>query len=334
MIDDYLRFIKQNHHDIFACPEKYISETEEAIGRYLSYNSGYAKLLGSWTTAIQFWLLLAWVRKGDEVILPANTYSATAIAITNIWAVPIFADIKLSDYTIDPESIWKNISPKTKAIIPVHIYGYPCDMDSILSIAKKYNISVIEDASHAFGWEYKWKKLWTIWDFGAFSCHSSKNFGTFGNGWLLWTPHNYSRSIQDLMYPDSLSENVVLSGRTPWNIGVLDAIVLGLKLRFIDTVINNNKQIYTFFLEKYSHCDFVFPDLDFENHKISIRNLVVLSRNRDSFIKKWLWRQYYSSNLSSLPYFCWGVNDKLENTELFFQQNLWLNYYFGILPIK
>jgi len=157
--DEYVAFIYKYYTDILTNPNNYINLVENKIAWYLWW--WYVKLLDSWTTAIQFWLLALWVNKSDEVILPANTYSATAIAVTNIWAIPVFADINLENFTIDYKDLEKKITDKTKVIIPVHIYGYNCEMDEIKNIAQKYNLKILEDASHAFWWEYNKEKLGT-----------------------------------------------------------------------------------------------------------------------------------------------------------------------------
>jgi len=117
---------------------------------------------------------------GDEVIVPAYTYVATAIAVTAVGAIPVIADINRS-LGIDPEDVERKISKYTKAIIPVHMQGMPCDMDALMAIAKKHNIYVLEDACQGIGGEYKGRKLGTIGDAGAYSFNSAKNI-TAGEG--------------------------------------------------------------------------------------------------------------------------------------------------------
>ena len=110
------------------------------------------------------------VKKGDEVIVPSLTFAATANAVKYVGATPVFADIKsLVDLTIDPEDIRRKVTDKTKVIISMHYAGFPADMDSIMDIAKEYNLKVVEDACHAPLSEYKGKKLGSIGDIGTFS---------------------------------------------------------------------------------------------------------------------------------------------------------------------
>lgn len=325
--NDYLNFINKYYNDIFSNPNKYVELTESKISSYLWW--GYVKLLNSWTTSIQLWLLTSWVKPWDEVILPANTYSATAIAITNIWAIPVFADINLDNYTIDYKDIEIKITKKTKAIIPVHLYWYNSDMNNILNIAKKYNLKIIEDASHAFWWEYFWKKLWTIWDIWAFSCHLTKNFWTFWNGWIFYTKDiEIFNKLNNYIFPDVQNKEVLKSLRTPANMLAMDAIVLLLKLKYIDWVIESNLNLYNRYCEEYNNKWFIFPKLDLLNNKLHIRNLVVLSEQREKFIDDWFWKIYYNYNLAE----SWIFSDKiyLEKTNIFFKKNIALNFYFWI----
>jgi perosamine synthetase len=140
--------------------------------------------LNSGTSALHLGLTLAGVGPGDEVILPAQTFIATGLVVLMLGAKPVFADIQLDSGNIDPESIYKKISPRTKAIIPVHWSGYPCDMDEICEIAQKHNLSVLEDAAHAIGSYYKGKPIGTLSRFTAFSFQAIKHLTT-GDGGLL-----------------------------------------------------------------------------------------------------------------------------------------------------
>lgn len=326
--EKYLNFITKYYSDILLNPNKYINLVENKIASYLWW--GYVKLLNSWTTALQFWLLSLWVEPWDEVILPANTYSATAICITNIWAKPVFCDINIDNYTLDLDDLRNKITSKTKVIIPVHLYWYNCHMNDILKIAEENKIHVLEDASHAFWWEYFWQKLWTIWDIWAFSCHLSKNFWTFWNWGIFFTKNkNLFDKIDNYIYPDNLSTEVIKSLRTPANISAMEALVLLFKLDIIDDVIYSNLELFKKYLKLYENNDLILPKLDLENHKLHIRNFTVLSNNREKYIKNWLAKQYYNINLIKSNTFKKFVNwEDLRNTEIFFSKNLSFNFYF------
>jgi dTDP-4-amino-4,6-dideoxygalactose transaminase len=147
----------------------------------------YAIALSNCTVALHLAMILSDIKEGDEVICPSLTFVATVNAIRYVKAIPVFADIKsYEDLTIDPIDIKKKITPKTKAIVVMHYGGFACDIDAIMTIAKDYNLKVIEDASHAPLSEYNGRKLGTIGDIGCFSFFSNKNIST-GEGGLLDT---------------------------------------------------------------------------------------------------------------------------------------------------
>lgn len=324
--DEYISFIYKHYNDILLNPNKYIKLVEDNISRYLWW--WYVKLLNSWTTALQFWLLSLWVKKWDEVILPANTYSATAISIINIWAKPVFADINLDNYTINYKDIEDKITNNTKVIIPVHLYWYNCDMNNILKLANKYKIKVLEDVSHAFWWEYYWKKLWTLWNIWIFSCHNSKNFWTFWNWGIFYTDdYRLYNNIDNYIFPDKQNKNILYSWRTPANIWVFDSLSLYFKLKYIKKIIDYNINLYYQYIEKYKETDFIFPKLDLDNNKLHLRNFTVLSNSRNKYIENFEWKQYYSLNLQNHLIF---KNNQtiLENTKYFFDNNLSLNFYY------
>lgn len=320
-----MNFIERYYSDIFENPSRYIEMTEKAIAEYLWW--GHVRLVNSGTTAIQLGLLSVGVQPWDEVILPANTYSATAIAITNIGAIPVFADITLRNFTIDSRDIQNKITKKTKAIIPVHLYGYNCAMDEILAIAKQHNLKVIEDASHAFWWEYHGKKLGTLGDVWAFSAHMTKNFWTFGNGGIFFTKDTHIiERLDAYMFPDRQTKEVLRSWRTPANMLAMDAVVLFLKLKHIRTIIDYNRALFLQMKKEFQESDFLFPEINEEN-SLHIRNFTVLSPQRDQYIEQWLGKQYYQYALHQGDIFSEKIQ-KLPNTEKFFQENLSLNFYF------
>jgi perosamine synthetase len=145
--------------------------------------------LNSGTSALHLGLIVAGIKEGDEVIIPAQTFIATGLSVLMQKAVPVFADIQVETGNIDPESIKEKITSRTKAIIPVHWGGYPCDMDEINVIASNYNLKVIEDAAHALGASYKGKPIGTLSDFTAFSFQAIKHLTT-GDGGALCCDKN------------------------------------------------------------------------------------------------------------------------------------------------
>ncbi len=144
----------------------------------------YTVALNSGTDALHLALRAMDIGEGDEVITTAFTFVATTEAIGIVGAHPVFVDIDPNTFNMDVNKIESAITDKTKAIIPVHLYGQPCEMDKIMEIAKKYNLRVIEDCCQAIGAEYKGQKVGTFGDVGCFSFYPTKNLGTMGDGGL------------------------------------------------------------------------------------------------------------------------------------------------------
>lgn len=141
--------------------------------------------VASGTDALLLALFATGVGPGDEVITTDFSFFASAGVIVRLGAVPVFVDIEADSYNIDPDLIEAAITDKTKAIVPVHLYGQVADMDPIMEIAKRHNLKVIEDAAQAIGAEYKGKKAGSIGDYGCFSFYPSKNLGAGGDGGLI-----------------------------------------------------------------------------------------------------------------------------------------------------
>lgn len=165
-----------------------VAKFEEMVKKYLGVE--YALALNSCTAGLHLSLVAAGIGRGDEVITTPMTFVATANVIEHVGAKPVFADVELSSMNINPKEIEKKITPKTKAIIPVHMAGRPCQMDAILDLAEKYQLTVIEDAAHAFGAKYHGKKIGTISDLTAFSFYVTKNLIT-GEGGMVTTNNSH-----------------------------------------------------------------------------------------------------------------------------------------------
>lgn len=162
-----------------------VSLFEEEFAAYCGVAHGVA--VDSGTTALEMALRAYKIGPGDEVITAANTFIATALAISYTGATPVLVDIHPSTYTMDPLQLESAITPRTKAIIPVHLYGHPADMDPILAIARRHNLVVIEDAAQAHGAQYKGKRVGSLGDAAAFSFYPAKNLGAYGDGGMVVT---------------------------------------------------------------------------------------------------------------------------------------------------
>ena len=162
----------------------FVKEFEERFSKFVK--SKYSIACSSCTTALHIALAALGIQKGDEVIVPAFTWVSTANAVEFTGAKPIFCDIDLRTFNIDINKIEDLITEKTKAIIPVHLFGLPVDMDAIMTVSMKYNLKIVEDAACGFGAYYKNKHVGNFGDFGCFSFHPRKAITT-GEGGMITT---------------------------------------------------------------------------------------------------------------------------------------------------
>lgn len=167
---------------------KHVTDFEEEFAKYIGVK--HAISVGNGTDALVVALMACGIGEGDEVITTPFTFFSTAESISCVGAVPVFADVRKDTYNIDPSKIEEKITPKTKAIMPVHIFGQPAEMDEIKKIAEKHNLLVIEDAAQAAGSVYKGRKSGSLGDVGCFSFFPTKNLGCAGDGGMITTDND------------------------------------------------------------------------------------------------------------------------------------------------
>ena len=176
---------------------KFVGDFERDFAEYVNAAEGIA--VNSGTSALHLALLSAGVGEGDQVITTPFTFVATVAAIDYTGAKAVLVDIDPASFNIDVTKVEKAITPRTKAIIPVHLYGQPADMDPVLEIARKYKLIVIEDAAQAHGAEYKGRRVGSIGDMACFSFYPGKNLGAYGEGGLVSTSNpEYAKKLRIL----------------------------------------------------------------------------------------------------------------------------------------
>lgn len=212
---------------------KYASAFESEFATYLE--AGHCVGVANGTDAIEIALQAVGVEKGDEVIVPANSFIATAEAVSNIGAVPVFADIDPDHYTLDPAKIEEKITPRTKAIIPVHLYGLPAEMDVIVAVAREHGLKIVEDCAQAHGSTYKGKKVGTFGDAATFSFYPSKNLGAFGDAGAIVTNDAATADRARLIANHGQLEKNrhTIVGRNSRMDGI-QAAILSIKLKHLD----------------------------------------------------------------------------------------------------
>lgn len=179
---------------------------------------------------------------GDEVLVPSNTYIATALAVTYVGAVPVFVEPNIDTYNIDVNKIEAAINDKTKAIMPVHLYGQPCDMDSLLTIARKHSLYVVEDCAQAHGATYKGRKVGSFGDIAGFSFYPGKNLGALGDaGAVITNNQALSDKVRALAnYGSDHKYHHIYKGHNS-RLDEIQAAFLSVKLPYLD-VMNKVRQ--------------------------------------------------------------------------------------------
>lgn len=192
-----------------------IKEFEDKLAQYTGVK--YAVGISNGTAALHAACFAAGIKEGHEVITSPITFAASANCVLYMGAKPVFADIDPKTYNIDPEDIKKKITKKTKAIIPVHFTGQPCDMDEILKIAREYNLMVIEDGAHALGAEYKGRPVGGIGDMTTFSFHPVKHITT-GEGGAITTNDEalYKKLLLFRTHGITRDSNELIDNEGPW----------------------------------------------------------------------------------------------------------------------
>jgi dTDP-4-amino-4,6-dideoxygalactose transaminase len=210
-----------------------VAAFEEEFAAYSGAKIGIGVNTG--TSALHLALLAAGVGPGDEVITVPFTFVATVAAIHYTGATPVFVDVDPKTFTMDPAGLEAAITKKTKAIIPVHLYGQVADMDPILAIAKKHGLIVIEDACQAHGAEYKGRRAGSIGDMGAFSFYPGKNLGAYGEGGMVTTSNpEFARSIRMLRdWGSEKKYHHILKGYN-YRLEGIQGAVLRVKLRHLE----------------------------------------------------------------------------------------------------
>lgn len=191
---------------------------------------------------------------GDEVIVPAHTFVATALAVVNAGATPVLADIHPHTLTIDPAQLEKCISKKTKAIIPVHLYGNPCDMKAITSIAENHNLHVIEDNAQAQGAVYHSHKTGTFSTMSFTSFYPTKNIGALGDGGMITTDHEelYQKAACLRNYGKAKNGQYSMAGVNS-RLDELQAHMLQIKLKHLDAWNNERRTIASWYESELQH---------------------------------------------------------------------------------
>ena len=261
-----------------------VEKFENEFAEYLGVK--HVISVGSGTDALIISLMAMGIGEGDEVIVPAFSFVATAFAATLVGATPVFTEILPSTHNIDPDDIKKKIKKKKKAVIPVHLYGNPSDMDEILAIAKKHNILILEDAAQAHGAIYKEKKAGALGDIAAFSFYPSKNVGAYGDGGAISTNNNLlaekARLIRNYGQEKKYFSKIIgFNSR----LDSIQAAVLRVKLRRLDEINKKRRKNVSLYKKLLKGLGIEIPS-ETKNSKSANYILTIQAKNRDKVIEK------------------------------------------------
>lgn len=231
---------------------------ETAFAEYC--DSKYCVGVGNGLDALLL-VLKAWdIGEGDEVIVPSNTYIATALAVTYVGATPVFVEPDIRTYNIDPAKIEEKITEKTKAIMPVHLYGQACDMDPIMEIAKKHSLLVLEDCAQAHGATYKGKVIGSFGDAAGFSFYPGKNLGALGDaGATVTNDEALAAKVRALgNYGSDYKYHHIYKGNNS-RLDELQAAFLSAKLPYMDKVNEDRRATAGKYLEGITNPQITLP---------------------------------------------------------------------------
>ena len=262
---------------------KFVEQFEKEFASFCGCK--YAIGVGSGTEALWLSLLALGVGPGDDVITVPSTFMATSEAISFCGARPIFVDIDRETYNMDPVLLEKAITPRTKAIIPVHLFGQMADMDPIMEIAKGHKLFVVEDACQAHGAEYKGKAAGSIGDAGCFSFYPGKNLGAYGEAGAVVT--NNDKTDRDIrMLRDHGQSRKYHHAMIGWNARMdgLQGAVLSVKLSHLRNWNERRRKNAQLYDEKLSNIDGVIVPKETNYAKHVYHVYAVRVRNRDSLI--------------------------------------------------
>ncbi|MDR2407539.1 MAG: DegT/DnrJ/EryC1/StrS family aminotransferase [Bacteroidales bacterium] len=280
--DEFHKAIENVCADTAFSGGKYVESFEKKFAQYCDIP--HAAAVNSGTSALHLAMLVLGIGPDDEVIVPANTFIASAWGVTYVGATPVFVDCDKKTWEIDVSSAEKAITKKTKAIIGVHLYGQPCNIDGLKAIVDNYGIKLIEDCAQAHGAMYKGKRVGGFGDLGCFSFYPGKNLGAFGEGGAIVSNNeDHVKHINSLKnhgmairyYHDEVGFNMRMEG--------IQGAILELKLKYIDKW-NKQRQETANKYRQYIKNPAVLMQLPINNTTSVYHLFVVAVEKREVFI--------------------------------------------------
>ncbi len=264
-------------------------EFEKELAEYCGtkYAIGVANGLDALILILRAYKEMGIMKDGDEVIVPSNTYIASILAISQNNLVPVLVEPRLDTYLIDSTKIEEKITSKTKAILPVHLYGQTCEMDAINEIAKKYNLKVIEDSAQSHGAYFQDKKSGNLGDASGFSFYPGKNLGALGDGGAVTTnDEELANTIKALGNYGSHKKYENLYKGINSRLDEIQAAMLRVKLRYLDNEVEKRRDIANYYLENIKNKNIILPVVRAEDNHVW--HLFVIRTSKRDELQKYL----------------------------------------------
>ncbi len=263
-----------------------VENFENSVAKF--YNVQHAVGVGSGTDALKFALKAANIGFDDEVITTPFSFVATTGAILQTGATPVFADIDPDTLNIDPEKIEEAITDKTKALLIVHLFGNPCNMDEIMKIVKKHDILLIEDCAHSFGSKYKERLVGSFGNVGCFSFYPSKNLGAYGDaGMIITNSSEYYRKYKLLRNHglNDKNEFVILGCNS--RLDSIQAAILNVKIDYFNQFTEKRRELAQLYIENLSDLEEVIPQ-KVESYSFHTYNVLTFRVKKRDELKNFL----------------------------------------------
>jgi dTDP-4-amino-4,6-dideoxygalactose transaminase len=270
-------YVQGNEHKEFE------KEFAEFCGS--KYAIGVANGLDALILILRAYKEMGIIKDGDEVIVPSNTYIASILAISENNLIPVLVEPNINTYLLDSNKIEDKITLKTKAIMPVHLYGQSCEMNKINEIAKKHNLKVIEDSAQSHGAYFKDKRCGSLGDASGFSFYPGKNLGALGDGGAVTTnDEELSQTIRALGNYGSHKKYENLYKGVNSRLDEIQAAMLRVKLRYLDNEIEKRREIANYYLQNIKNENIILPTVRCENNHVW-HLFVIRTKNRDELQK-------------------------------------------------
>jgi len=305
---------------------KRVQQFEKLLSKFVK--SKFAVAVNSGTAALQASLYAIDIKPGDEVLVPSFTFVATANSVKSVGAKPVFVDILNDNYTMDPNDLRKKITRRTKAIIPVHLYGHMAYMDEILEMAKKKNIKIIEDASQSLGSKLKGKHSGTFSQLGCFSLYAGKVITSGEGGAIVTGDKKLFEKLRQIRNHGLAKINLTTRLGLNLRLSEISAAIAKIQMKKLPSFLKQRKNNAKILTELLQNCDVVLPKQR-KHETLNWYLYTIAHKNRNKVMRKLNSlgigaTVYYSTPIHKTPYF--KTKKKLPNTE-------WASSHILCLPI-